>query len=139
MTTTARTLKEWIGETPDAAVPPRVRLRVLDRFERKCAGCTRPIAPGDKWTCDHKKALINGGENRERNLQPLCDWCDPKKTAADIAEKSAVYTRGLSHAGIRKAPKGRPLPGTRASGIRKPFNGPPVYRNSGKPVGGKRA
>lgn len=120
--TTARTVAEWIGATPDTAVPPRVRLRVLEKFKHACAGCTRSIATGDPWTCDHKQALINSGENRERNLQPLCAWCDPPKTAADVAEKSKVYDRTLNHAGIRKA-KGRPMPGTRASGVRRRMDG----------------
>ena len=33
-----------------------------------------------------------------------------------------------------KAPSGRPMPGTRASGIKKPFNGPPINRRTGKPL-----
>lgn len=119
---TARSVAEWIGVTPDTAVPPRVRLRVLENFHHTCAGCTRPIATGDAWTCDHKQALINGGENRERNLQPLCAWCNPAKNAADVADKSKVYDRKLNHAGIHKA-KGRPMPGTRASGVRRRMDG----------------
>jgi hypothetical protein len=27
--------------------------------------------------------VINGGANRERNLHPLCEWCEPPKTEAD--------------------------------------------------------
>lgn len=34
-----------------------------------------------------------------------------------------------------KVSRGRPLPGTKASGIKKPFNGPPVDRRTGKPLG----
>ena len=115
-----REVPEWIGETPDTPVPPRVRLRVLLRHNRICAGTCggRVIRPGDGWTCDHRVALINGGQNREKNLQPLCEWCNPEKNKADIAEKSRVYERGLAHAGIRRKSKGRPMPGTRASGIR---------------------
>ena len=114
-----RTIKEWIGKSDDTPVPPRVRLRVLDKFNRRCdpnGGCGRPIRPGDKWTCDHIKALINKGANRENNLHPLCAWCDPIKTGADIAEKSATYRKRLRHAGIKLKTKGRPLPGTIASG-----------------------
>lgn len=122
-----RQVKEWIGKTSDAPVPPRVRLRVLLRFERCCdaarGGCGRPIRPGDKWTCDHGVALINGGENRERNLHPLCAWCNPDKNASDVAEKSMVYHKQLRHAGIKLKAKGRPLPGTIASGWKKHVNG----------------
>lgn len=118
----SRSVEEWRGKTDDEAPPPRVRFRVLITFGRVCAGCSRPIRPSDAWTCDHKIALINGGENRERNLQPLCGWCNPTKNAADVAEKSKTYRMGRRHAGIRKSPS-RPMPGTKASGIRKRMNG----------------
>jgi hypothetical protein len=26
---------------------------------------------------DHVQAIINGGENREKYLHPLCSWCQP--------------------------------------------------------------
>ena len=98
----SRTIPEWIGKTDDEPVPPRVRLRVLLTFNRVCNKCYRVIRPGDEWTCDHKIALINSGQNRESNLQPLCEWCNPKKNASDVAEKSKTYRMGRRHAGIRK-------------------------------------
>lgn len=123
-----RTIPEWIGKTDDEPVPPRVRLRVLLTFNRVCNKCYRVIRPGVEWTCDHKIALINGGENRERNLQPLCDWCNPLKNKADVAEKSAVYDRAASHAGIKRKPKGRPMPGTKLSGWKHKVSGEWVRR-----------
>lgn len=134
-----RSVKEWIGKTDDTPVPPRVRLRVLGRYEHRCALCGRQIMTGERWVCDHKQAIINGGENRERNLQPICDWCDVKvKTPADVAEKSKIYDKARKHYGIKRKPKGRPLPGTYASNIKKPFNGPPIDRRTGKPIGNFR-
>ena len=127
----ARSRAEWIGRTDDSQPPPRVRLRVLFRFGRRCdpnGGCGRPIRPGDKWTCDHRIALINGGKNRETNLHPLCEWCDPDKTAVDVAEKSRVYRVQLRHAGIRPESKGRPIPGTVASGWKHRLDGTWVRR-----------
>jgi len=118
-----RTVPEWIGRTDDTSAPPRVRLRVLERFGRRCDACGRALRPGDRWTCDHIVALINGGENREKNLHPLCAWCEPAKTAADVAEKSRSYRVRLHHAGIRLRPKGRPIAGTIASGWRHRLDG----------------
>ncbi len=138
----ARTVKEWWGKTDDSSAPPRVRLRVLERFEFRCDGvladgttrCGLPLI-GKRWTCDHKIALINGGENRESNLHPLGDdCCNPLKNAADVAEKSITYRKKLSNYGVRKA-KGRPMRGTRASGIKKPFNGPPLDSTTGRELG----
>jgi hypothetical protein len=60
--------------------------------------------------------VINGGASRGYNLHPVCEWCEPPKTEADVHEKSRSYR--LRHAGIKLAPKGRPLPGTFASGWR---------------------
>lgn len=89
-----RSVPEWIGRTPDEPAPPRVRLRVLLRNDRKCASPTcavpggRDIRLGRPWCCDHTIAIILGGQNRERNLRPLCEFCTPIKDAEDQAAKS---------------------------------------------------
>jgi 5-methylcytosine-specific restriction protein A len=127
-----RSVPEWIGKTDDTPVPPRVRLRVFERFGRCCdpaGGCGRAIRPGNAWTCDHVKAIVNGGANRENNLHPLCTWCEPPKTRSDVKLKSDAYRKGLRHAGIKLRPIGRPLMGTVASGWRKRMDGTVERRN----------
>lgn len=97
----SRTVPEWIGKTDDQPVPPRVKLRVFEKFGKACAGCGLSLL-GKRWTCDHAKALINGGENRETNLQPLGDdCCNPKKNKADVGEKSKNYDRRSKHYGVK--------------------------------------
>lgn len=118
-----RSIPEWIGKTDDTAVPPRVRLRVFEKHGGRCYLSGQKILPGDKWDLEHIKALCNGGEHRESNFAPALARYHKPKTKADLAEKSHVYARKLSHAGIQQKPKGRPIPGTRASGIRKRMNG----------------
>jgi hypothetical protein len=117
----ARSLPEWIGASDDTPVPPRVRLRVWERFSRCCGNCTRPIAAGDAWECDHRQALINGGENRESNLWPLCRWCVPDKNAADVAEKAANYRARRAHAGVKARAFHRPMACGRRSRWSKPI------------------
>lgn len=96
-----RTVPEWRGATDDAPIPPRVRLRVFQKFDGNCASCTRTLFPGH-WACDHIIALANGGKHAESNLQPLCDVpCHAAKTGADVAEKSRVYRKAAKHAGIK--------------------------------------
>ena len=112
-----RSVPEWIGKTPDTAIPPRVQLRVFDSAKGRCANCTRKIGAADPWQCDHIQALVNGGQNRESNLQCLCSWCHIAKTRVDVAEKSAVYQKRVKHVGVKK-PK-RTIPGRR-------FNGDPI-------------
>lgn len=111
-----RTVKEWVGRSDDDPVPPRVRLRVFEKHDGICCECTTKIR-GKRWICDHRVALVNGGENRESNLGPICELCNLVKTAADVAEKSKVNRVRMKHLGIRKR-KSRPMPGSRASGIK---------------------
>ena len=118
-----REVPEWIGAKSDTPVPTRVTLRVFEAQDRKCKSCKRSIVgklcPPQT---DHIKAIINDGKNRESNLQILCRECHAEKTADDVAEKSMVNRVKEKHYGLSK-PKCRPMPGTRASGIRKRMNG----------------
>jgi hypothetical protein len=131
-----RSLKEWIGRSDDTKVPPHVRVRVFKTFEGICQECTLPIT-GKRWICDHRIAIINGGENRESNLGPIHETCDKTKTAADVAQKSTVYHKTAKDIGV-KLRKGPPMPGTKASGIKRPIYGPPVDRRTGKPFLSRR-
>jgi 5-methylcytosine-specific restriction endonuclease McrA len=114
-----RKLPEWVGKTPDAKVPDRVRLRIFEREGGACHLSGRKIKPGDMWDLDHKVALANGGEHRELNLFPALRDKHRKKTAEDVAEKSKVAKKAKKHT----------LPKTdrrqKASGFRKL---PPGYR-----------
>jgi 5-methylcytosine-specific restriction protein A len=93
----SRTVAEWVGKTDDTPAPPRVRLRVWDRCEGKCHRCARAIPTGDAWILEHLIALINGGENRERNLCLTCSWCKPIKDAEDVAVKAETYRVRSKH------------------------------------------
>lgn len=118
----SRSTPEWIGKTDDTVVPPRVRAGLYLDAGGKCKICTRFI-DGCKLTAqaDHIIALINGGKNRESNLQLVCNECHAIKTKADVAEKATVYRKRLAHLGLK--PKGRPMPGSKASGLRKRMDG----------------
>lgn len=100
-----RRVPEWIGKTPDAKVPPRVRLRIFMDHEGCCWLSKRKIAAGEPWDLDHKVALINGGEHRENNLAPALRDKHREKTALDVAEKAAVYRKRAKHTGaLAKSP-----------------------------------
>lgn len=130
----ARTVDEWIGETDDQRAPKRVRDRIFDREGGKCHLCDQPIV-GKKWALDHVKALINGGENREKNLKPIHIACHRDKTAADVAEKARIAAKRQKHRGIVDAKQtipGQPFPITRkrADKLAKRTPKPPVPNNS---------
>ena len=122
----ARETPEWIGKTDDTKVPLRVRLRVFLAGSGKCYSCHRTIKPGDAWELDHVKALINGGEHREKNLAPICEWCHKPKTAEDVEEKAATYKSRLKHYGLKQSKN--PIPGSKRSKFKKKLNGSVVLR-----------
>ena len=117
----SRSLPPWIGKTDDDPVPPRVRLRVFLNAGGICCECGVKIR-AKRWVCDHRKAIVNGGENRERNLGPIHETCDKTKTAADVAVKKIDNRVRSKHLGIKKR-KGRPMPGSRDSGIKMKIGG----------------
>jgi 5-methylcytosine-specific restriction protein A len=120
-----RTVEEWRGATPDTPPPPRVRVRVFDAKGGRCHMCGRKIPAGERWTCEHVVAIINGGENRERNLDVTCCWCLPIKNGRDVALKSDTYDKRRKHLGVRKPSR---FPGSRDSGLKKKINGSVVPR-----------
>lgn len=105
-----RTVEEWIGANDDNPPPPRVRLRVWDRFKGLCGQCGRQIRAGEKWTLEHIIALINGGLNRESNLGLTCCNCLPGKNAADVAEKSAIADKRKKHILSKEPSRGFRVP-----------------------------
>lgn len=131
---TGRTPPEWVAKHPDEKVPPRVRLRVYLRAMGRCQGCTRKLAAEDEWEADHTQAIVNGGENRERNLQLLCGWCHKAKTAEDVAEKARTYRKRSKHVGA-DAGKKSSFATARSGRFKRRMDGTVVDRATGRPVG----
>lgn len=119
-----RTVPEWIGARADTAAPPRVKARIVMAQDGICAcGCGVKLGQaGEAIEFDHVLALILGGENREGNLRALRSRCHRAKTDADVHQKSVEARKRAKHLGI--APKvGRPIPGSKASGIKMKIGG----------------
>jgi hypothetical protein len=121
----SRSTDEWIGRTPDTPIPPRVKLRVFDRYGGICHLSGRKIMPGEPWDCDHIIALINGGENREGDLAPALRDKHRKKTADDVREKSRVAQRRQSFLGIKPQRKR-----IQSAGFRRP----PPQQSASRPL-----
>ena len=99
---TKRSVPEWIGKTPDTAVPPRVRDRVFQAHEGMCHLTGRKITAADRWELDHILALANGGENRESNLAPALSKAHKAKTVDDVRQKAKNDRIRKKHIGIKK-------------------------------------
>lgn len=111
----SRGVPEWIGATPDTRVPDHVKLRVFDAHNGICHIAKRKIRAGEPWDCEHVIAIINGGQNRERNLAPALSDKHKEKTARDVAEKAMTYRKRRKHLGLRgrrKTIAGRKFDGT---------------------------
>lgn len=121
----SRELPEWIGANDDQAIPARVKIRVFDAFGGRCAVCSLQIAGKLRPAYDHAVSLINGGENRETNLQLLCVPCHAIKTKTDVAEKSVTARKRSKHIGLKKPSR---FPGSRDSGWKKKMDGSVVRR-----------
>ncbi len=101
---TARSVPDWIGSTPDAAIPARVRLRVFERFGGICQLTSRKIMPGDQWDLDHIKPLAMGGEHVESNLQPVLRIAHREKTKRDVADLAKARRIKAKHIGVEQSP-----------------------------------
>lgn len=116
-----REVPEWIAKHDDQAIPPRVRLRVFERYGGVCQLTGRKINAGDRWDVDHRTALIFGGQHREANLQPVLATAHKVKSAAEMSVKAKADRQRLAHLGLKK-PKGRGFRGHRK------FNGEIVWK-----------
>ena len=101
----SRPVPEWRGARPETAPPPRVKLRILDRQGDCCAECGRQFSPACPPEFDHERALVNGGENCERNIRAVCSFCHAPKTASDVAEKAKVARVRAKHLGLKDKPR----------------------------------
>ncbi len=99
-----------------------VKLEAWKRAAGHCERCTAKLFPGH-YDYDHDKPDAFKGEPTLENCRVLCSNCHNKKTISEdmpaIVKTNRVRAK---HWGI-KAQHKRPLPGTRASGIRKRLNG----------------
>ena len=108
-----REVDEWIGRTDDTPPPARVKARVW-KLNPNCVKCGLPTNDSTrKPQFDHIVALVNGGENREANIQILCAGCHRVKTWNDVAVKSSTARRLKRRLGLQKR---RTIPGRRFDG-----------------------
>lgn len=97
-----RSVKPWVGKTPDAAIPAAVKLRVFERAGGRCQSCTRKILTGDSWHADHIEELWDGGAHAETNLQCLCPWCHLAKTGQGASQRAEAKRQRAKHIGVKK-------------------------------------
>ena len=112
-----RSVTEWVGKTPGSMPPDNVRLRILRRFENKCALTSIIIADGQKFDLDHIVRIEDGGSNSEGNLQPVLRLPHEVKSAAERkrqakADRIAKKGHGLTPEPTKKI-ESAPLPSSK--------------------------
>ena len=122
-----RSVPEWIGKTDNTAIPPRVKARILQRQDNKCAVTDMVFNAALKPEFDHIIAIANGGENRESNIQALCEFAHKHKTKKDVAQKSRDARVRAKHLGLHK-PKSK-LAGSKESKWKRKVDGTVVPRD----------
>jgi 5-methylcytosine-specific restriction endonuclease McrA len=99
-----------------------MRARIFWAHEGRCYICSKTIFVAEQWDVDHIKPLWLGGKDAESNMKPVHIGCHAGKTVEEAPVRAKSNRVRAKHLGLRKA-KGRPMPGTKASGIRKRMSG----------------
>ena len=110
------------------------RIAIFDDADGICHLCELPILPGkEEWQAEHPTALALCGSDKVEDMRPAHKKCHAVKTAKeDIPRIAKAVRQRANHLGVKRH-QGRPMPGTKASGIRKPMGGgPPIDRKTGK-------
>ncbi len=105
----SRSVAEWVGATDDAAIPARVKARIFQRYEGRCALTGVKLLPGT-FDFDHEKPLSMNGEHREGNLRPVLRTVHQQKTAEEAEPRAKANRIFQKHNGLWPKSK-RPLQG----------------------------
>lgn len=99
----------------------KIRVAAWQRADGKCENCGRKLYPGDTHF-DHRNPDGLTGEPTIENCQVLCRSCHQVKTVTqDVPSIARAKRREARHIGARQSR--RPMPGSRASGLRKRMDG----------------
>lgn len=100
------------------------RQQIVEAQGYCCAECGEPLRPGH-YEFDHIQALEHDGDNAPDNWRALCTSpCHKLKTKAD--HQARARRDRLAVGG--RARKGKPMPGTKASGIKRRMDGTVEWR-----------
>lgn len=104
-------------------ISTRERVDIFQRNGGVCHLCQGRITSGEAWEVSHDTPLEMGGADEGDNLKPAHAKCHRIRTATvDVPQIRKAQRREAKHIGA-KAPSRNPLPGSKASGIRKRMSG----------------
>jgi 5-methylcytosine-specific restriction enzyme A len=104
-------------------IATRERLEIFTRTSGVCHICGGRIdGVREAWEVEHIIPLAQGGDDHGDNLAPAHVKCHRAKTSVDATNTARAKRREAAHIGA-KAPSRNPMPGSKASGLRKRMNG----------------
>lgn len=127
-----RSVPEWIGKTDDSSAPRRVKDRIVERQNRKCALTGQEFRPGDAIHYDHVVPLWLGGANSEANLQAVLSEPHKRKTAVEAKIRAKCNRTRKKHFGIDKPKSSLSNPH-----LKKSVDGTVYNRRTGEIVGAR--
>lgn len=109
---------------PRKPLSPKQKLQMFVRHNGICCVCGCKInAVKEAWD-EHVNPLWLEGDNAAENRAPAHERCAKEKSGKEAGARAKVRAVAEKHFGAKKGPKkGRPLPGTKASGLRKRMDG----------------
>ena len=100
----------------------RDRVRIFNSHNGICHICNGKIQVGERWEVSHPRPLEMGGEDEDSNRAPAHYRCHRTLTATqDIPQIAKAKRREARNIGAHRS--SRPMPGSRASGLRKRMDG----------------
>lgn len=99
----------------------RTKVDAFTRADGRCECCGARLSVG-KFEYDHIVSCSLGGDNSLDNCRVICRPCHKIKTRDDIRKTRKADRVKAAHIGAKKR-KGKPMPGTKASRIRKRMDG----------------
>lgn len=112
-----------LSTTSRSRLSRRDRLAAFERHKGICCLCDRRIdGVRERWIVEHVRALELGGDDAPENMAPAHEACGRAKTVDDHRRAAKAKRVKARHIGA-KPPSKRPMPGSRASGLRKRMDG----------------
>jgi 5-methylcytosine-specific restriction protein A len=99
-TLTGRSVPEWVGSTPDAKIPDKVKARIVLRQGGLCAITGQRLRPGH-FDFDHELPLCLGGAHSEANLRAIVREAHKAKTVEDVKRKAKADRIRIKHLGLK--------------------------------------
>jgi 5-methylcytosine-specific restriction enzyme A len=108
--------------TPRKPLTAKQKLKMFVEHGGICCLCGTKIDGVKQSWDEHVDPLWRDGTNDMQNRRPAHVDCARKKTAAEAQERAKGQRIAERHFGAKER-KSRPMPGTKASGLRKRMNG----------------